>query len=78
MRAAGSERLVRAFEPLAAETRLCLTYLQSHYDDRESLLTEHRDIVAALRAGDIMSSTSLIRHHMTENAAKLTASTKGA
>jgi DNA-binding GntR family transcriptional regulator len=79
VRLAGSERLMRAFEPLYAETRLCLSYLEVHYDNRASLLTEHRAILDAIRAGDDGSLLAELMHeHMTESADKLTTSQKGA
>lgn len=76
--AAHSERLARAFEPLYAETRLCLTYLESHYDDRSTLLDEHRTLLAAIRAGaDPELISELVHEHMTDSAAKLTEPQKG-
>jgi DNA-binding GntR family transcriptional regulator len=78
VRVAGSERLVRAFEPLYAETRLCLSYLEAHYDDRATLLDEHRAILDAIRAGaDRALIAGLIHDHMADSAAKLTTSQEG-
>jgi DNA-binding GntR family transcriptional regulator len=77
VRVAGSERLVRAFEPLYAETRLCLSYLEVHYDNRATLLTEHRAILDAIRGEDRSTLAALIHDHMTESAEKLTTSQKG-
>ena len=69
--AAGSERLVRMFEPIYAETRLALSYLEIHYDDRADLHDEHRGILAAISSGDEVQIGRLVHQHMTESVAKL-------
>jgi DNA-binding GntR family transcriptional regulator len=74
---AGSVQLARAFEPLYAQTRLCLTYLEAHYDDRATVVAEHRTILAAIRAGRADRIEALIHEHMAESAAKLTAPHEG-
>jgi DNA-binding GntR family transcriptional regulator len=74
---AGSERLARAFEPLYAETRLCLSYLEAHYDDRAILLDEHRNLLEAIRSNDSDLIVSRVHLHMTDSAAKLTTSQEG-
>jgi DNA-binding GntR family transcriptional regulator len=72
--AAGSQRLSRAFEPIYAESRLCLSHLEAHYEDRSDVAGEHRAIFEAVRSGeDTGQIERLIRAHMTESAAKLTA-----
>jgi DNA-binding GntR family transcriptional regulator len=70
--AAGSPSLTRAFEPLYAQTRLCLTYLEAHYPDRDALLDEHRAILAAIRAGVPERIEALIHDHMVDSATTLT------
>jgi DNA-binding GntR family transcriptional regulator len=76
--AAGSERLARAFEPLYAETRLCLAYLETHYDDRTALLEEHRALLAAISTNaDPALISRLVHDHMTDSVAALTASQEG-
>jgi DNA-binding GntR family transcriptional regulator len=77
VRVAGSERLTRAFEPLYAETRLCLAYLEAYYEDRASLLAEHRTLLEAISANDQPLITDLVHAHMTDSAAHLTASQEG-
>ena len=70
--AAGSPRLARAFEPIYAETRLCLSYLEPHYERRRDLFDEHRAIFEAIGSGeDTGLIERLIREHMSESAAKL-------
>ncbi|HVQ17468.1 MAG TPA: GntR family transcriptional regulator [Actinomycetes bacterium] len=66
-----SERLQRMFRTLAAETRLCLLRLERFYPVRESVVTEHEEILSAIRAGDEALLTQLIDHHMHEAAARL-------
>jgi DNA-binding GntR family transcriptional regulator len=69
--AAGSERLLRMFEPIYAETRLLLSYLEIHYDDRADLHDEHRGILAAISSGDDALIARLVHLHMTDSVAKL-------
>jgi len=68
---AGSERLLRMFEPIYAETRLLLSYLEIHYDDRADLHDEHRGILAAISSGDHALIGRLVHLHMTDSVAKL-------
>lgn len=50
--ATGSMRLARMFRTLMAETRMCLTALESGYPNWRDLAEEHAAILAAMRAGD--------------------------
>jgi DNA-binding GntR family transcriptional regulator len=77
VRSSGSERLVRAFEPLYAETRLCLAALATHYADRATLLEEHRAILDAISASDRTLIDRLVHAHMTDSADTLTALQEG-
>ena len=67
----GSERLQRMFRTLAAETRMCLVRLERFYPVRGSVVTEHAEILEAIRAGDELVVRRLIDHHMEEAAARL-------
>ena len=69
--AAGSERLLRMFEPIYAETRLLLSYLEIHYEDRADLHDEHRGILEAISSGDDALIGRLVHQHMTESVTKL-------
>src|SRR5215469_10444134 len=69
--AAGSERLLRMFEPICAETRLLLSYLEIHYEDRADLHDEHSGILAAISSGDDALVGRLVHQHMTDSVAKL-------
>lgn len=66
-----SERLQRMFRTLVAETRLCLVRLEEFYPDKASVVTEHQDILEAIRSGDEALVRQLIDHHMDESAARL-------
>jgi DNA-binding GntR family transcriptional regulator len=71
---AGSSRLSRAFEPIYAETRLCLSYLEPHYGRRRDVLDEHRAIFEAIRSGeDAALIERLVHEHMADSAHKLAA-----
>src|SRR5262245_55033764 len=67
----GSERLRRMFRTLAAETRLCLVRLERFYPVRENVVTEHDEILMAIKRGDEALIRRLIDHHMQEAAARL-------
>jgi DNA-binding GntR family transcriptional regulator len=66
-----SERLQRMFRTLAAETRLCLVRLEPFYPEKGNVVTEHRDILDAIRGGNELLVHQLIDHHMEEAAARL-------
>ena len=73
-----SERLQRMFRTLVAETRLCLVRLEEFYPDKATVVTEHQDILEAIRAGDEALVRRLIDHHMDESAARLSDATSTA
>jgi DNA-binding GntR family transcriptional regulator len=71
---ADSTRLARAFESIYAETRLCLSYLEPHYERRRVNLAEHRAIFEAIRSGsDPGLIERLLHEHMTGSAERLIA-----
>ncbi len=49
---AGSKRLSRMFRTLAAETRLCMNELAEHPEWVKRAVSDHRDLIAALRGND--------------------------
>jgi DNA-binding GntR family transcriptional regulator len=75
--AAGSVSLSRAFEPLYAQTRLCLANLEPRCPDRDALLDEHRAILAAIRAGAIGPIEAVIHDHLANSATTLTTHQEG-
>ena len=66
-----SERLQRMFRTLVAETRLCLVRLEEFYPEKSTVVTEHQDILEAIRSGDEALVKQLIDFHMDESAARL-------
>lgn len=69
--AAGSPRLTRMFRTLIAETRLCLGRLEPFYAEGEDVVTEHRQILDAIRARNVRGVDRLIQLHMDASAARL-------
>jgi DNA-binding GntR family transcriptional regulator len=74
VRSTGSKRLARMFSTLAAETRLCMVALESFYPERADLVTEHAEIVAAIRLGDAATATRLLDRHMADSVRRLVGS----
>jgi DNA-binding GntR family transcriptional regulator len=67
----GSRRLVRMFRTLSAETRVCMVALEPFYSDREQMIVEHADIVAAIARGDGPQATELLQQHMSDSVKRL-------
>jgi DNA-binding GntR family transcriptional regulator len=76
VRGVGSMRLGRMFDTLAAETRLCMVALESFYPERADLVTEHAEIVQAIRRGDAAAAASLLDRHMADSVRRLTGGTE--
>lgn len=70
--ASGSLRLLRAFEPMYAETRMLLAHMEIHYERRTDLADEHRAIVEAVQANDRRLIKRLVHAHMSDSVTKLT------
>lgn len=64
--AARSPRLSRVHETVLVETSMCLHAMRGTYTDAESRLAEHREIAAAVRAGDAGRARSLLVEHMND------------
>jgi DNA-binding GntR family transcriptional regulator len=71
VRSTGSKRLARMFGTLAAETRLCMVALESFYPRRADMVTEHAEIVAAIRRRDAAAATRLLERHMSDSVQRL-------
>jgi DNA-binding GntR family transcriptional regulator len=71
VRSTGSKRLARMFGTLAAETRLCMVALESFYPERADLVTEHAEIVQAIRRRDADAAAALLERHMTDSVRRL-------
>jgi DNA-binding GntR family transcriptional regulator len=67
----GSRRLVRMFRTLSAETRVCMVALEPFYSDREQMIVEHADIVAAIARGDGPQAVELLEQHMSDSVKRL-------
>jgi DNA-binding GntR family transcriptional regulator len=74
VRSTGSKRLARMFDTLAAETRLCMVALESFYPERADLVTEHAEIVEAIRQRDAAAATRFLDRHMADSVRRLVAS----
>lgn len=61
---AGNRRLARAHESLRAEVRLLLAQLVNRYASVRELAKEHRDLLAAIEAGDPEQAEAAIRGHL--------------
>ncbi|GAA1961424.1 GntR family transcriptional regulator [Amycolatopsis minnesotensis] len=69
--ASGSKRLVRMARTLLIETRMCLSALQNTYQGIEERVTEHNQIIEAIRAGDEDAVLSLLEAHMEDAVQRL-------
>lgn len=62
--ASGSPRLVRMMQTLLIETQMCLHALERTYDDVAARVSEHEEIIQAIRAGDVTEVLTLLEAHM--------------
>jgi DNA-binding GntR family transcriptional regulator len=69
--ASGSRRLKRVMQALLVETKLCLTRVENRYPHAEDLVTEHREILDALRARDEALALQLVGAHMADAVERL-------
>jgi DNA-binding GntR family transcriptional regulator len=65
----GNSRLVRIYQTLATETRLCIANLKVAHSRADVLLEEHQNILRLLEAGDRKGLLEAIKGHM-QNAVK--------
>lgn len=64
---AGSDRLVRLYRSISAETRLAISQLRPHYyEDATGLGAEHAQIVETIESGDEHAAVSAIGDHIRE------------
>jgi DNA-binding GntR family transcriptional regulator len=71
VRSARSPRLDRIYATLEAETRLCLLHLERFYPDRAELVAEHRQLIAAVAAGDQPALDALLHEHLAAALARI-------
>ena len=59
-----SKRLTRMFRTLAAETRLCMNALVEHPAWVKRAVSDHRELLAALRGDDVEKMLQLLDAHL--------------
>jgi DNA-binding GntR family transcriptional regulator len=74
---AGNTRLIRIYETLAAESRMCILNLAVSYPRIDALVQEHQNLVDLLEAGDREGLQEAIRQHMQTAVNDLTAPRNG-
>jgi DNA-binding GntR family transcriptional regulator len=68
-----NSRLLRIYDTLAAESRMCIINLQVSYPRVDALVQEHQDILDLLEAGDGEGLERAISRHMQKAVEDLTA-----
>lgn len=63
IRETGSKRLMRAFDTLLVETRMCLRSLEYTYEHHQDVVQIHRRILASVRDSDIHEAKEAINEH---------------
>jgi DNA-binding GntR family transcriptional regulator len=72
----GNSRLIRIYDTLAAESRMCILNLQVSYPRQDALVQEHQNILDLLQAGDGEGLQRAISRHMHKAVEDLTATTQ--
>lgn len=70
--ATNSPRLLRAFELLEDEIRLCIAQLKPAYESPAALAREHRDLLTAIENGDKRTAIALMGQHLDQAIGDLT------
>ncbi|TDF92464.1 MULTISPECIES: GntR family transcriptional regulator [Arthrobacter] len=73
---AGNTRLIRIYQTLAAESRMCILNLEVSYPRIDVLVEEHQNILDLLEAGDREELHKAIKRHMQKAVEDLTASSE--
>lgn len=74
---AGNTRLIRIYETLAAESRMCILNLAVSYPRIDALVQEHQNLLDLLEAGDREELHKAIEQHMQTAVNDLTAPRNG-
>jgi DNA-binding GntR family transcriptional regulator len=69
----GNTRLIRIYETLAAESRMCILNLEVSYPWVDVLVEEHQKVLDLLEAGDRKGLLKAIKRHMQKAVEDLTA-----
>lgn len=70
----GNSRLIRIYETLAAESRMCILRLEVSYPRVDVLVQEHQNLLDLLEAGDRKGLLKAIKQHLQKAVEDLTAS----
>ncbi|QDG66884.1 GntR family transcriptional regulator [Pseudarthrobacter sp. NIBRBAC000502772] len=74
---AGNSRLIRIYETLAAESRMCILNLAVAYPRIDVLVQEHQILLDLLESGDKEALHKAIKRHLETAVDDLTASSRG-
>lgn len=69
----GNSRLIRIYQTLAAESRMCILNLQVSYPRVDALVEEHQILLDLLEAGDRKGLQQAIKRHLRQAVEDLTA-----
>jgi DNA-binding GntR family transcriptional regulator len=72
VRAAGSRRLSRMHQTSIIETRMCIHALEATYATKDLRPTEHIQLAAAIRNGEVERTETLLNNHMDDAIQRLT------
>ena len=76
VKATGNSRLIRIYNTLVAESRMCILNLEVSYPRVDALVQEHQNILDSLQAGDSEGLQRAISRHMHKAVEDLTATTQ--
>ncbi|MBT2519842.1 GntR family transcriptional regulator [Arthrobacter sp. ISL-28] len=71
----GNSRLIRIYQTLAAESRMCILNLEVSYPRVDDLVQEHQNLLDLLEAGDRKGLQRAIKRHLQQAVEDLTAAT---
>jgi DNA-binding GntR family transcriptional regulator len=71
----GNSRLIRIYQTLAAESRMCILNLEISYPRADVLIQEHQNLLDLLEAGDQKGLLHAIKRHLRQAVDDLTATT---
>ncbi len=70
--AGGSRHIAHLYGILGDEIRLCLAQLRPAYDSVARLAREHRELLAAIKHGEVRAAVELMRQHLDQAVGDLT------
>ena len=71
----GNSRLIRIYQTLAAESRMCILNLEVSYPRADVLIQEHQNLLDLLEAGDRKGLQQAIKKHLRQAVEDLTTTT---